>query len=139
MVVLIYISLMDHLFICLFAIFFAGISIKVFGPFLNHIFFFNFLYFFLLNFLFCIGIWPIINVVIDSGGQQRDSAIHTCIHSPPNSPSIQAAFQIGFYHLGICLLAFLSHNVRQSSPCYIGPYWLPILNIVVCTCPSQTP
>lgn len=32
------------------------------------------------------------------------------------------AFQIGFYHLGICFLAFLSHSVRQSSPCYIGPY-----------------
>ena len=29
--------------------------------------------------------WLINNAVIVSGGQQRDSAIHTCIHSPPNS------------------------------------------------------
>ena len=29
------------------------------------------------------------NIVIVSGEQQRDSAIHMCIHSPPNSPPIQ--------------------------------------------------
>ena len=36
------------------------------------------------NFLFYIGVQPINNVVIVSGGQQRDSAIRiTCIHSNP--------------------------------------------------------
>ena len=36
------------------------------------------------NFLFYIGVQPIDNVVIVSGGQQRDSAIRiTCIHSNP--------------------------------------------------------
>ena len=40
--------------------------------------FFMFIYF-LLNFLFCIGVWPINNVMIASGGQQRDLAIHIYI------------------------------------------------------------
>ena len=31
------------------------------------------------------------NAEIVSGGQQRDSAKHICIHSPPNSPPTQAA------------------------------------------------
>ena len=31
-------------------------------------------------------------------------------------------------------------NIKQSSLCYtVGPFWLPILNIAMCTCPSQTP
>ena len=34
----------------------------------------------------------------------------------------------------------LPHNIKQSSLCYtVGPCWLSILSIVVCTCPSQTP
>ena len=42
------------------------------------------------------------NVVIVSGAQQRDSAIHiTYIHSPPNSPPIR-----------------LTHNPEQRSVCY---------------------
>ena len=33
----------------------------------------------------------------------------------------------------------LPHNVEQSSLCYtVGPFLLPILNIAVCTRPSQT-
>ena len=33
----------------------------------------------------------------------------------------------------------LPHNTEQSSLCYtVGPCWLPILNIAVCTCGSQT-
>ena len=38
----------------------------------------DFLYFlfFFLNFSFCLGVWPINNVVMVSGGQQRDSVIH---------------------------------------------------------------
>ena len=32
----------------------------------------------------------------------------------------------------------LPHKIEQSSLCYtVGPYWLSILNIAVCTCPSQ--
>jgi len=47
----------------------------------------------------------------------------TCIYSPPNFPPIQAAT-----------------NIEQSSMCYtVGPCWLSILNIAVCTCPFQTP
>ena len=41
--------------------------------------------------LLLIGAEPVNNVVIVSGGQQRDSSIHICMHSPPNSPLIQAA------------------------------------------------
>ena len=33
----------------------------------------------------------------------------------------------------------LLHNIEQSSLCYtVSPCWLSILNIVVCTCQSQT-
>ena len=50
----------------------------------------HFLFFF--NFFFYVGVRPINNVVIVSDGQQRDSATHTTwIHSPPNSPPVQAA------------------------------------------------
>ena len=43
--------------------------------------------------------------------------IYTCIHSPPDSPSIQAAT-----------------NIEQSSPCStVGPCWLSILNTAVRT------
>ena len=39
------------------------------------------------------------------------------------------------------LVAFrLLHNIEQSSLCSAeGPYWLPILNVVVCPCRAQTP
>ena len=38
----------------------------------------------------------------------------------------------------ICFPLRLLH--KQSSLCYVvGPCWLSILNIVECTCPSQTP
>ena len=63
------------------------------------------------------------NVVIVSGEQRRDSAIHT--HAsilPQNLPSR------------------LPYNTEQSSLCYlVGPYWLSILNKAVCTSQSQTP
>ena len=79
---------------------------------------------FFLNFLLCIRVWPINNVVIVSGEQQRDSAIHIHISILPKT------------HLP----SRLPHNVEQSSLCYtIGPCWLPILNTAECTCPSQTP
>ena len=62
------------------------------------------------------------NVVIVSGVQQSDSVIHVSI-----------LFQIIFPFR-------LLHNIEQSSLCYtIGPCWLSILNISVCTCPFQIP
>ena len=34
----------------------------------------------------------------------------------------------------------LLYNIKQSSLCYtIGPFWLFILNAVVCECQSQAP
>ena len=59
-----------------------------------------------------------------SGVQQSDSVIH--IH-------VSILFQIRFPFR-------LLHNIDQSSLCYaVGPCWLSILNIAVCTCQSQTP
>ena len=53
---------------------------------------------------------------------KRFSHTCNCIHSPPNSLSSR-----------------LPYNTEQSSLCYtVGPYWLPILNTAVCTCPSPT-
>ena len=43
-------------------------------------------FFFFLNFLFCIGAWSINNVVIVSGGQQRDSTIHIHVFILPQTP-----------------------------------------------------
>ena len=42
---------------------------------------------FLLNFLFCIGVQPVNNVVMVSGEQRRDSAIHTHVCILPQLPS----------------------------------------------------
>ena len=75
------------------------------------------------TFKFYIGVELINNVVIVSGGQQRDSAIHTYVSILPQTP----------------LPSRLSHNIEQSSLSYmVGPHWLFILNIAVCTCPFQT-
>ena len=63
------------------------------------------------------------NVVIVSGGQQRDSGIHIYVSILPQTP----------------LPSRLSHNIKQSSLSYmVGPCWLFILNIAVCMCPFQT-
>ena len=47
--------------------------------------------FFYFNFLFCVGVYPINNVMIISGEQWRDSIIHVHVSIPPqpNSSSIQ--------------------------------------------------
>ena len=76
------------------------------------------------NFLIYIGLSPINNIVIVSGGQQRDSTnTYMWIHSRSNTPHIHTAQSIG-----------------QSSLCYtVGPCWLSILNTAVCTWPSRTP
>ena len=68
------------------------------------------------TFLLCLQ--SINNVVIVSGGQQSDPAkyIHVSILHQTPFPSR------------------LLHNIDQSSLCYtVGPCWLSILNIVVCT------
>ena len=52
--------------------------------------------------------------MIGSGGQQRDSAMHTHVSILPQTP----------------LPSRLPHNIEQSSLCYtVGPSWLSILNI----------
>ena len=64
------------------------------------------------------------NVVVISGEQQRDSAIHIHASILPQTP----------------LPSRLLDNIEQSSLGYtIGPCWLSILNIVEDTYPSQTP
>ena len=77
------------------------------------------------TFLFCIGVELIANnVVIVSGEQWRDSAIHihVSIFLPNPLPSR------------------LPDNMEQSPMYYtVGPCWLSILNIAVSPCPSQTP
>ena len=56
---------------------------------------------------------------VNSEGEQP----YTCIHSLPNSTPMQVPY-----------------NIEQSPMCYIvDPCWLSILNIAVCTSPSQTP
>ena len=75
------------------------------------------------TFYFVLGVYPINNVVIVSGKQRRDSAIHVHVSVLLQTP----------------LPSKLPHSIEQSSMCCtIGPCWLTILNIAVCTCPSQT-
>ena len=94
------------------------------GPIIQDISFFFPLYFYVFNFLFCIEVQLIINVVIISGRQQRSSIIQIHASILPQAP----------------LPSRLPHNIEQSSLCYtVGPCWLSILNTAVCTCPSQTP
>ena len=75
-------------------------------------------------FLFCIGVMVINNVVIASGEQRRDSAIHIHVSILPQT----------------LLPSRLPHNIKQGSLCYsVSPCWPSILNTAVCTCPSQPP
>ena len=65
----------------------------------------------------------ITSAVVISGERQRNSAIHTHVSIFPQTP----------------LPSRLPHNIEPSSLCYVvGLCWLSILNIAVCTCPSQT-
>ena len=74
-------------------------------------------FFFLLNFLFCIGVEPINNFVTVSGEQLRDSAIHMHVSILPQT----------------LLPSRLPHNIEQSSLCYlVGLCWLSILNPLIC-------
>ena len=63
-----------------------------------------FLLYFLLNFLFYIGVQPINNVVTVSGAQRRDSAVHIYV-----SILLQTS-----------LLSRLPHNIKQNFMCYTG-------------------
>ena len=54
------------------------------------------------KFLFCIGVWPINNVVIVSGEQRRDSAMHIRVSILPQTS----------------LPSRLPYNIEQSSLCY---------------------
>ena len=73
---------------------------------------------YIFNFLFYIGVYPLSNVVIVSGGEQRDAAIHVHVSILPQTP-----------------LPFkLQHNSEQSSLCCsVGACWLSTLNVAVCT------
>ena len=52
---------------------------------------------------------------------------------PPGKPIYVSIF------LQTHLPSRLPHNIERSSVCYTaGPCWLSILNLAVCTCPSQT-
>ena len=74
-------------------------------------------------FILCCSI-VISNVEIVSDEQQRDSAMPKHVSILPQTP----------------LPSRLPHNSEQRSLCYlVDLYWLYILNIAGCTCPSQTP
>lgn len=54
-------------------------------------------FYFFLNFYFVLGYSRLTNhVVVVLSKQRRDSAIHSCIHSPPNPPPIQAGLAKAF-------------------------------------------
>ena len=62
--------------------------------------------------------------LIVSGAQQSDSAIGFLVSLLPEIP----------------FPSRLSHNIEQGSLCdTVASCWLSILNMAVCTCPSQTP
>ena len=74
--------------------------------------------FLLFYFYFNIGVLPINNAMIVSGGQQRDSTTRTHLSILPQTP----------------LPSGLPHNNEQSSLCStLGPCWVSTLNIAVCT------
>ena len=82
---------------------------------------------FLKSFLFCVAVQPIHNVVVVSGAQQRDSAVHIHVSILLQTP----------------LPSRLSHSTEQSSMCYtVGPCWLGqdyFLLIFICETPFTSP
>ena len=65
------------------------------------------------TFCFILGYSQLTMLLIVSGGQQRNSAIHICLSILPQTP----------------IPPRLPHNIEQSSLCYtIGPCLLSILN-----------
>ena len=64
------------------------------------------------------------SVVRVSGEQWRNSATHIQASLLPHTPYPSR----------------LPHSTEQTSMCCtVGPYWLFILNVAACACPSQTP
>ena len=80
----------------LLVVFFPGYETLFFGGAI--IFVKSYPFYFILNFLFHVGVEPM-NSVIVSGGQHRDSAIHTHVSVLPQTP----------------LPSRLPHNIEQSS------------------------
>ena len=77
-----------------------------------------YLFLFLFNFLFCTGVQLMDNIGIVSGEQGRDSATHIHVSVLPLTP----------------LPSMFLHSIEQSFMCYtVGPCWLFISNIAVCT------
>ena len=69
---------------------------------------------------------PVTNDVLISGGQQRDSALYIYIY-------IYIYLHVSIL-LPIALPTRLPHNIEQNPLSYtVGPCWLSILNIAVCT------
>ena len=99
------------------------LSVSVRSFLLSWLFFNLNFYFFLILKAFCIGVWPINSVVVVLGKQRRDSAIH--IHG---SILPQTA-----------LPSRLPHNRAEFHVQSVGASWLSILNIAMCTWPSQSP
>ena len=91
-------------------------SLTIPSPILSH--WTSLIFFFLTLNLFCFGVQALLyNVVIVSGGQQRDSAIHIHVSVLPQTP----------------LPSRLPHNTEQSSLCYTeGPFWLFIWHSKFC-------
>ena len=84
---------------------------------------FDFLTLLFQNFLLCLGnsrLTMLCQFQVNSTGTQPDMYMY------PFSPTL--------------LPSRLPHNTEQSPMCYtVGPCWLSILTIAVCTCPPQTP
>ena len=84
----------------------------------------HFFFFFFFSLLSCVKVQLINSVVIVSGEQWRDLAIHMHVSILPQTPFPPR----------------LQHSVEQVSMCsMVGPCWLSIVNMAVCTCPFQTP
>ena len=78
-------------------------------------------FFFFLTFYFILE-YSRSTIMIVSGGQQKDSAIHINVSIFPQTP----------------LPSRLLHNIEQSSLCYTAdPCWLSIFSREVCTRPFQ--
>ena len=99
-----------------------------------------------LNSLFFIGAWPINNVVVVSGEQQRDSAIHIHVYpfSPQtSSPSIQAGTQHWAWHTYYTVFKWTSSpliSAKCQSPSYTH-HWISVTGrykSVLCQGGSET-
>lgn len=47
-------------------------------------------------------------------------------------------FQNNVLHVFLLELLFKNKQLSSRAPGYVGPWWLSVLNIAVCPCPSQT-